>query len=68
LSPGFTTGIGAGDIVGVQVGEATTWLGEADGEADAVVPEPPQAARASSASRTSTDSTPTTIVDDPRFP
>jgi hypothetical protein len=66
--PGFTTGIGAGDIVGLQLGEgdAAAWLGE--GELDAVLSEPPQAASASTTTKTSSVNAPETIVFDLRFP
>jgi hypothetical protein len=46
-----TVGVGSGVPValGVTEGDAAAWRGAADGEVDAAVPEPPQAARASAA-------------------
>ncbi len=53
LSPGSTTGIAAGAIVGLQLGEgeAAAALGKAGGELLVVVPEPPQAASATPATK-----------------
>jgi hypothetical protein len=71
LSPGFTTGIGAGDIVGLQLGEgaavtAATGLGAADGEVDAVVLVPPHAASPSIATKTSSVNALATVAPDAR--
>jgi len=62
-----TVGVGRGVSLG-GADDAATGLGSTDGDGDAVVLEPPQAARASTASKTSSARRPTTIVDDPRFP
>ena len=58
-----TVGVGSGVVLSLGVTD-----GAADGEFDAVLLEPPQAASASTASTTSSASALATIVDDPRFP
>jgi len=58
--------------VGLQLGEGeavtAAALGAADGELDTVLLEPPQAASASSATKSSRSSTPAAFARDPRLP
>ncbi len=69
FGPGFTTGVVAGEIVGLQLGEgAAAALGDSVGELDAAVLAPPHEAGTSTETKPSAARTPAAVTRDPDFP